>query len=65
MKRQQLNIFWHVCIEDTIIRDKVEYASKVITDTAGIYSNLNEEYFHHTVNHALNEYVRDEFHTNL
>lgn len=49
---------------EPIIRENVEFASKVITDTAGIYANLNDNYYHQSVNHALSEYVRGDLHTN-
>lgn len=49
---------------EPIIRSKVEFASKVYTDTSGLYHGLNDEYYHSTVNHSLDEYVCMDIHTN-
>ena len=45
------------------IRENVETGSTVITDDAGGYRNMTDEYIHEIINHAL-EYVRGNVHTN-
>lgn len=49
---------------EPIIRRKVEYASQIITDSSALYRNLNDDFYHYTVNHDAKEYVRGDFHTN-
>ena len=45
------------------IAENVEVGSTVITDDAGGYRNMNDEYRHEVINHAV-EYVRGNVHTN-
>jgi transposase-like protein len=47
----------------TAIMKNVKYGSKVYTDNAVPYDNLNWKYVHEVVNHA-EEYVRGQVHTN-
>lgn len=49
---------------DPILRTNLEYASILVTDTAQVYKDMNDDYYHHSVNHAQNEYVRGDWHTN-
>lgn len=48
----------------TFIRDQVEPGSELMTDTLGAYTSLRDAYTHETVNHAAEEYVRGNVHTN-
>lgn len=47
-----------------IIFGAINDKSVVITDNYPSYKGLNQVYKHETVNHAAEEYVRGEFHTN-
>lgn len=46
-----------------LIDENIEYGSTVITDDAGGYRKITEEYTHEVINHAV-EYVRGNVHTN-
>jgi len=48
----------------TFIREQVEPGSDLMTDTLGAYTSLRDAYTHETVNHAAEEYVRGNVHTN-
>ena len=45
------------------IRQHVEPGSELMTDAAGVYRGLADEYIHESVNHA-DEYVRGNVHSN-
>jgi len=47
-----------------VVRDNVSPNARLITDRAQQYKSLKGEYNHHSVNHHLGEYVRDDIHTN-
>lgn len=47
----------------TAIAENIEAGSTVITDDAGGYRNMTDEYTHEVINHAV-EYVRGNVHTN-
>lgn len=47
-----------------IVHENIEYASQVYTDSAKIYLTLKEVFYHTSVNHESNEYVRGKVHTN-
>jgi len=47
-----------------VVRDNVSTDARLITDRAQQYKSLKGEYDHHSVNHHLGEYVRDDIHTN-
>jgi transposase-like protein len=47
-----------------IIRKKVNKSAIITTDGFGAYQNLNQEYRHIIVNHAIGEYTKGRFHTN-
>lgn len=47
----------------TFLADHVEKGSKLYTDEATHYSNLENSYVHEVVNHSI-QYVRDNVHTN-
>jgi transposase-like protein len=47
----------------TEILNNIEHGSRIYSDQAVAYDNLKEQYIHETVNH-LEEYVRDQVHTN-
>lgn len=49
---------------DKMIREKVEYATTVITDEGSPFRSLNDDFYQHTVQHKKNEFVRLDFHTN-
>lgn len=49
---------------ETAIRGNLEYAANLITDEAAMYKPLNNDYYHNTVNHSKNEFVRLHLHTN-
>jgi hypothetical protein len=46
-----------------LINENIEAGSTVITDDAGGYRKMTEEYTHQVINHAV-EYVRGSVHTN-
>ncbi len=46
------------------IRQNVEPGAKIMTDQLGSYTGLRKDYEHETVNHAAEEYVRGNVHTN-
>jgi transposase-like protein len=52
--------------EKTLARKHIDRASILMTDTANVYRALGDEYARHeTVNHMIQEYVRDKvWHTN-
>lgn len=45
------------------ILNNIEYGSRIYSDQAVAYDTLKEKYIHETVNH-VEEYVRDQVHTN-
>ncbi len=47
-----------------IVRENVAKEARIMTDDAGQYRHLHEEYAHEVVRHKKGEYVRDEAHTN-
>jgi transposase-like protein len=47
-----------------ILKNSVGKDVRVITDGSAIYGNLYEDYNHETVDHASEEYVRGDIHTN-
>ncbi|OKL39179.1 IS1595 family transposase [Pontibacter flavimaris] len=48
-----------------ILREKVSASAMVVTDGFGAYGDLHKEFkAHEIINHAQDEYVRGEFHTN-
>ncbi len=48
-----------------IVLDNVEAGSTVMTDDHLVYSGLEKTFTHHTVNHSIGEYVREDvIHTN-
>jgi transposase-like protein len=47
-----------------IVRANVAKETKIATDEASYYSQLNREYYHGAVNHGADEWVVEEFHTN-
>jgi transposase-like protein len=48
-----------------ILVSQISRKSSLMTDDAGQYRNMGEEFFRHeTVNHGANEYVRGDAHTN-
>lgn len=49
---------------DLHIRENVEFASQLFTDAAQMYKSFNDAYYHHSVNHNDNEFVRGKVHTN-
>ncbi len=49
---------------ESIVRNNLEYAAKLVTDTHNYYTSLNDDYYHYKVNHTLDEYARWIFHTN-
>ena len=49
---------------EATVRENLEFAAKLVTDSHNFYTKLNDEYYHYTVNHSLNEFVRADFHTN-
>lgn len=51
-------------VVEPIVRQNLEYASTLVTDSAKIYQGLNDDYYHNTVNHQMNEFVRGKYHTN-
>lgn len=46
------------------VRENIEFAATLITDESNTYNPLNDTYYHHSVNHSRQEYVRGLFHTN-
>lgn len=49
---------------EKIVRQHLDFASKVVTDTSSYYRNLDNEHHHYEINHGLKEFKRGEFHTN-
>ena len=47
-----------------IVRQNVARETAIVTDEARYYSQLNNDYFHATVNHSQEEWAVGEFHTN-
>ncbi|MEP7245558.1 MAG: IS1595 family transposase [Gammaproteobacteria bacterium] len=47
-----------------IVRENVAKEARIMTDDAGQYRHLGDEYDHEAVRHAAGEYVRGEAHTN-
>ncbi|PCH67158.1 MAG: hypothetical protein COC01_06420 [Bacteroidetes bacterium] len=47
-----------------IIRKSIKAGSTLITDGFGGYHGLNKDYQHEIINHAQDEFVRGNFHTN-
>jgi len=47
-----------------ILRENLDREARVITDDAGIYNKLHEEYAHAFVVHSEGQYGRGEIHTN-
>jgi transposase-like protein len=46
-----------------VVRTHVAPGSVLVTDEAGAYTRLKDEYDHKTVNHTLGQYVTDDGHT--
>ncbi len=49
---------------ETFVREHLDFASRIVTDTASYYHNINNEHYHYTVNHSIKEFARGDFHTN-
>jgi len=49
---------------DATIKQKVEFAAKVVTDEGPEFLRLTDNFHHTTVNHGKNEFARLQFHTN-
>lgn len=47
-----------------IIKKMVEEGSIVVTDEYMVYNHLKKEYHHEVIQHRLNEFVRNGYHTN-
>ncbi|MBK7306850.1 MAG: IS1595 family transposase [Chitinophagaceae bacterium] len=46
------------------IRGNIEFAANLYTDAANMYKRFNDAYYHNSVNHDKNEFVRGKVHTN-
>jgi len=46
------------------VAERTVAGAKVYTDESPTYKVLKEDYDHHSVNHSVSEYVRDQVHTN-
>lgn len=46
------------------VRESLEFGAYITTDEANGYKGLNDEFYHQSVNHGKQEFVRGNFHTN-
>lgn len=49
---------------ERVVRENLEYAANLVTDGHSFYKNLNDDYYHYSIQHNLNEFKRVDFHTN-
>ncbi len=49
---------------EPIIKQRIQTNSKICTDTSNLYSHLQQDYVHDTVNHKDREWARKEYHIN-
>lgn len=47
---------------EPIIRQMIDPKSKVCTDSSNLYSNLEKDFIHDTVNHSESEWAREDWH---
>lgn len=49
---------------ERVVRENLEFAANLVTDGHNFYKKLNDEYYHYSVSHHMNEFVRGDLHTN-